>query len=336
MLEQIQSYFEQNKITKFRFTQLENAVFNQFATSFDEITTFPKDLREKLKSEFSLISLTLSETRESEDSTKFVFKTNDGNYIESVLMKHHDGRRTVCVSSQIFCAMGCIFCATGANKYKRNLTADEIVEQVLFVAKHLKPFDERVSNVVFMGMGEPFLNYKNVIESIKIFNNKKYFNIGARHITVSTAGIVPKIREFTELGLQLRLAVSLHAPTDELRSYLMPINQKYSIKELLEATDDFTKKTNKKVSFEYVLITNVNDRKEDAEKLAKLLKPRLCHLNLLVFNPHEFSTFKKPSKESVLAFKKIMDKEGIECSIRKSLGDDISGACGQLSGKKCR
>ena len=136
--------------------------------------------------------------------------------------------------------------------------------------------------------------------------------------------------------MQLRLAVSLHAPTDELRSYLMPINQKYSIKELLEATDDFTKKTNKKVSFEYVLIANVNDRKEDAEKLAKLLKPRLCHLNLLVFNPHEFSTFKKPSKESVLAFKKIMDKEGIECSIRKSLGDDISGACGQLSGKKCR
>jgi 23S rRNA (adenine2503-C2)-methyltransferase len=194
MLEQIQSYFEQNKIPKFRFSQLENAYFNQFATSFDEITTFPKDLREKLKSEFELASLTLAETRESQDSTKFVFRTKDGNYIEAILMKHHDGRRTVCVSSQIFCAMGCIFCATGANKYKRNLTTAEIVEQVLFIAKHLKTFDERVSNVVFMGMGEPFLNYKNVIDAIKIFNNEKYFNIGARHITVSTAGIVPKIK----------------------------------------------------------------------------------------------------------------------------------------------
>jgi 23S rRNA (adenine2503-C2)-methyltransferase len=249
-------------------------------------------------------------------------------------MLHKNKRRTVCVSSQIFCALGCKFCATGANTFKRNLTTQEIIEQVLFVSRYLKHNEEKVTNVVYMGMGEPFLNYNNVEESIKILNDENYFGIGARHITVSTSGIVPKIYKFIQLGLQIRLAISLHASNDKLRSKLMPINKKYPLKDLIKATDDFSKKTNKKVSFEYVLIKNINDSPKDAKELVNLLKGKLAHVNLLIYNPHEFANFKKPDIKTVKKFKQILDEAEIECSIRKSMGDDISGACGQLSGKQ--
>jgi 23S rRNA (adenine2503-C2)-methyltransferase len=334
MFNEIEKYFKENKIPKFRIKQLEDAVFKQSITSFEQITTYPKKLRDELSSKFSLATLSFVSIEESKDSSKFLLKTKDENFVEVVLMKHLDGRRTVCVSSQVFCPLNCKFCATGANKFERSLSCDEIVEQVLFVNKHLKDFNERATNVVFMGMGEPFLNYENVVCAIEILNNEKYLNISARHITVSTVGIIPRINDFARLGLQVRLAISLHAPNDKLRNELMPINKEYSLSKLLEATDEFSKITNKRVSFEYVLIKDVNDSVSCANELASLMKNRLSHVNLLVYNSHEFSDFEKPNKSVVLRFKKILDDNGIECSIRKSLGDDISGACGQLSGKR--
>ena len=333
MYEEIISYLEQNKVPKFRIKQLEDAIFKQFITDFDQITVYPKFLRDDLKQKFSLTSLTLIKSHKSNDTIKFVFKTKENQFIESVLMLHKDNRRTVCVSSQIFCALGCKFCATGANKFRRNLSTQEIIEQVLFISNHLKTNNERVTNIVFMGMGEPFLNYDNVVESIKIFNDENKFNIGARHITVSTSGIVPKIYEFAELGIQIRLAISLHAPNDKLRSEIMPINNKYPLSELMKACDNFSNKTNKRISYEYVLIKDINDNPKHATELAKLLKNRLSHINLLIYNPHEFATYEKPDIKTVMTFKEILQSEGIEVSIRKSLGDDISGACGQLAAK---
>ncbi len=332
MFEEIKNYFEKNKIPKFRFVQFEKAIYEQFISSFDEITVYPKSLREELNKKFSLNSLILVESYKSSDTIKFVFKTFDGNFIESVLMLHNDGRRTVCVSSQIFCAVGCTFCATGANKFERSLTLKEIVEQVLFIGRYLKNKNERVSNIVYMGMGEPFLNFESVVKSIKIFKEK--IGIGAKHIVVSTSGIIEKIKEFTDLNLKVRLAISLHAPNDELRSELMPINKKYPLKKLIEVCDYFTKKTNKRISYEYVLIKDVNDKISQAKELSNLLKNKLAHVNLLIYNPHQFAKFEKPTKENVNKFKKVLEENNIEVSIRKSMGDDIAGACGQLSGKK--
>ncbi len=336
MHEDIKEFFEKYKVPKFRFKQLEDAIFKQFVSNFDEITNFPKELREDLKKHFEISKMFLVESHKSGNTVKFVLKTQDEQYVESVLMIHNDGRRTVCVSSQVFCAVGCTFCATGANQFKRSLTADEIVEQVLFVSRYLKHEDEKVTNVVFMGMGEPFLAYDSVISAIKILNDETKYNIGARHITVSTSGIVPKIYDYANLGIQTRLAISLHAPNDKLRSELMPINKRYDLDELMKACDNFTQKTNKRISYEYVLIKNTNDSIENAKELVELLKNRLAHVNLLIFNPHEFSQFEMPDKTTVLRFRDILQEGGIEVSIRKSMGDDISGACGQLSGKVIR
>ncbi len=334
MYDEIKNYFKENKIPKFRFKQLEDAIFKNLITTFEDMSNFPKELREKLSKKFSLTSMILVESHRAGDTTKFVLKTKDNHFVESVLMHHNDGRKTVCVSCQVFCAVGCKFCATGANMFKRSLTTDEIVEQVLFISRYLKNKNERVTNIVYMGMGEPFLTYDTIIESLKIFNDEKKFNIGARHITVSTSGIIPKIYEYADLTIQSRLAISLHAPNSKLRSKIMPINDKYPLKELMKACDYFTTKTNKRISYEYVLIKGINDSIEYAEELSKLLQDRLAHVNILVYNPHEYSDFERPNEQVVKNFKKILDQNSIQNSIRKSMGDDISGACGQLSGKQ--
>ena len=333
MYTDVLNYFDEKKLPSFRKTQFQKALFDQLVTSFDEITVFPKFLRDELKEKFPLTSMFLVESHKSESTIKFVLKTHDGHFVESVLMLHRDNRKTVCVSSQVFCAVGCTFCATGANSFRRSLTAEEIVEQVLFVARYLKNKDDRVTNVVFMGMGEPFLVYKDVAQSVRILNDKDCFNIGARHITVSTSGIVPRIYEYAELGIQSRLAISLHAPNNKLRSEIMPLNNRYPLEDLMKACDFFVEKTNKRISYEYVLIRNINDRIDHAKELTKLLKGRLAHVNLLIYNPHEFASYEMPLKQDVIAFRDYLKAHGIEVSIRKSMGDDISGACGQLSGK---
>jgi len=320
VLNSVKEYFEKNKIPKFRYGQFENAYFKQGVSSFDEITVFPKNLREELEEEITFRKLKIIDTQKNNDTVKFLFETVDKTYVEAVLMIY-EKRKTLCVSSQIFCAMGCTFCATGANKFKRNLSTQEIIEQVLIASNYLREEDDsRVTNVVYMGMGEPFANYENVVSSIKILNDSDYFNIGARHITVSTCGIVPKIDEFAGLGLQVRLAISLHAPNDKLRSELMPINDTYPLAKLFAATNNFSQKTNKRVSFEYVLIKGINDAKKEANELVELLKGKLVHVNLLIYNPHEFAKFEKPDIKTVNNFKKILDENHIECSIRKKFG----------------
>jgi len=337
MTQTIEELFKENNVPKFRLKQLDHAIYQDLVTDFDQITTYPKWLREKLKkAEIKLTTLELVESHKSGNTVKFVLKTSDNQYIESVLIEHRDNRKTVCVSCQIFCAVGCKFCATGANPFKRSLTTQEIIEQVLFVSRYLKHNEERVTNIVYMGMGEPFLNYKSIEESIKILNNEKYFNIGARHIVVSTAGIIPKIYEYADFPLQTKLAISLHAPNQKLRSELMPINEKYTLKDLMKACDYFVEKTNKRISYEYVLIGGINDQIQQAKELVELLKNRKAHINLLVFNPHEFADYKKPEEKDVIAFRNYLQTRGLEVTIRKSMGDDISGACGQLSGKKLK
>jgi 23S rRNA (adenine2503-C2)-methyltransferase len=337
MLEKVKNYLVEIGVKNFRIGQLEKAFYSNFVIYFKDLTNFNKVLREKLIERFgeSFIDLSYVSHQESDDSVKFVLKTFDDNLIEVVLMKHLDGRRTVCVSSQIFCAMGCKFCATGQQPFKRNLSKSEILSQVLFVNDFLRKSEKScVTNVVFMGMGEPFLNYKNVKDAIFSLNDKDFFNIGARHITVSTCGIVPKIYEFMNIGLQVRLAISLHAPNDDLRDEIMPINNKYPLKVLFEALDEFVDRNNKRVSYEYVLIDSVNDSEKCAIELANLLKNRLSFVNLLVYNPHAFSEYKKPNVLRVSSFKKKLESFGIKVAIRKSLGDEIDGACGQLAGKR--
>lgn len=335
MKEQIEALFKENNVPKFRLKQLQHAIYKDLITDFDEISTFPKWLKDKIKAaNIPLTTMELVESHRSGNTVKFVLKTHDGHFVESVLIEHKDDRKTVCVSCQVFCAVGCKFCATGANSYKRNLTCDEITEQVLFVSRYLKHQEARVTNIVYMGMGEPFLTYKPVEASIKVLNSPDYFNIGARHIVVSTSGIVPRIYDYAEIGIQTKLAISLHAPNQKLRSELMPINDRYPLADLMAACDYFVEKTNKRISYEYVLIGGINDQIQQAKELVDLLIDRKSHVNLLVYNPHEFADYKMPLEKDVIAFRNYLQTRGIEVTIRKSMGDDISGACGQLSGKQ--
>jgi len=334
MYEAIKKFFEEEKVPKFRYKQIENAIFQNFLFNWDEIETLPKNLREKLKENFKIVSLQLQTQEKTGESVKFLFHTEDGYPVEAVLMLHKTGRQTVCVSSQVFCPLGCTFCATGANQYKRNLTKEEIIEQVLFVSRYLK--DQKlapVSNVVFMGMGEPFLNYEAVTEAIFVLNDRNKFDIGARHMTVSTSGIIPKIKAFADFSLQVRLAISLHAANNRLRSEIMPINVQYPLKELMKACDDYVEKKNKRISYEYVLISGINDSEAHARELSELLRERLAHVNVLIYNPHKFSDYKRPNRVTVDKFLKILEKNNINFSLRKSMGDEIKGACGQLAGE---
>jgi len=332
----------------YRLKQVKKAVFVDLVNDWDEATALSKELREKLKERLHISSLELLKLLESKnkDSTKAVFKLKDGNIIETVLMKHLNakeddakaGRNTICVSSQAGCAMGCGFCATGKMGLKRNLTSEEIVDQVLFFARWLtsdvkaRPC-HKVNNVVFMGMGEPFLNYDNTIQAIRILNDKDGFNLGIRHISVSTCGIIPGIEKFADENLQVNLAISLHAADDKTRSKLMPINKKYPLAELMKAVDDYIKKINRKVMFEYLLIDGVNDRAEDAKNLAKLMKNSLYHINLIKY--HDTSSGLKPSPQAKRTqFFDALKKLGVSATFRISFGEDILAACGQLAGNK--
>lgn len=310
----------------FRLRQAKEAVFKKFISNWNEATFLPLELREKLNQECPLEIKAETLVSKKEDSTKARITLKDGFQIETVLMGHQDGRNTVCVSCQVGCPMGCLFCATGGMGFKRNLTANEILEQVIFFSRIP---GMRVTNVTFMGMGEPFLNYQNVFDAIKILNSKEYFNIGARSISVSTCGIVEGIEKMAAEGLQLNLAISLHAPNDELRSYLMPINKKYSIKEILRSVDKFILKTKRKVMFEYVLIDGINDTEECAKELAELMRKKLYFVNLILYNPT--GKFKASKSKQVEKFKKILKKEKINFVQRYRFGDDIKAACGQFA-----
>ena len=314
----------------YRAEQVFKWIYVEEVTSFDDMTNISKELREKLKEVFSFHNFKILKKQQSVDGTqKYLFDILDDNAIESVLMEYHHGK-TICVSSQVGCKMGCKFCASTGIKFARNLTAGEIVEQILAVQR-----DEqiRISNIVFMGIGEPLDNFDNVMKAIKILNNPKGLNIGARHISISTSGLVPKIYELADRDLQCTLSISLHATNDKKRSEMMPVNNAYNIEELMKACRYYISKTNKRISFEYALAKNNNDNLKDAEELAKLLKGMLCHVNLIPINKIENGEFTKSTNENIIKFRDYLNSKGIVATIRRELGSDIDAACGQLRRK---
>ncbi len=316
----------------YRMKQVYDAVFREFVSDWNEAQSLPKDLRAVLSQECPLdIEAEIFEARDG-STVKAGLKMEDGAVIEAVLMKHKD-RRTVCVSCQVGCAMNCAFCATGKLGFKRNLSAFEMVEQVLVFERILRRggSGSGVTNVVFMGMGEPFNNYDAVMEAVRMINEE--IGIGARSISISTCGIVAGIKRFADEGLQVKLAVSLHAPNDELRSKIMPVNDAHSVDELLDALASYIETTNKKVMIEYLLLRDVNDSDEVARELASVLKSRLGRLfmiNLIPFNPTQ--GFQASSGERISRFREILEESGLNVTQRYRFGRDIKGACGQLAG----
>ena len=318
---------------KFRAEQIFKWLYVDKVKEFDEMTNLSLELREKLKQNYTMCNFKILKKQESADGTKkYLFDVLDGNAIESVLMQYKYGK-TICVSSQIGCKMGCKFCASTGIKFVRSLTAGEIVEQVLAVEQDI---NDKISNIVFMGIGEPFDNYDNVMKAIKILNNQRGLNIGARHISVSTSGLVPMIYKFADEDYQCTLSISLHATNDEKRSKMMPINNRYNIKELIEACKYYINKTNKRISFEYALAKDNNDNLEDAKELVKLLKGMLCHVNLIPINKIENGEFTKSSNENIIKFRDYLNDNGIVATIRRELGSDIDAACGQLRRKNLK
>ena len=315
---------------KYRAEQIFKWIFQDRVTNFDEMTNLSLELREKLKNNYNITNFEILKKQTASDGTiKYLFDVLDGNAIETVLMKYHYGY-SICVSSQIGCKMGCKFCASTGIAFARSLTSGEIVEQILAVER-----DEniRISNVVFMGIGEPLDNYENVVNAIRIINNPKGINIGARHISISTSGLVPNIYRLAEENIQCTLSISLHATTDEKRSKMMPVNNLYNINQLIQACKDYIAKTNRRVSFEYALAKDNNDNLEDAKRLVKLLKGMNCHVNLIPINKIENGQFTKSSNENIIKFRDYLNEHGIIATIRRELGADIDAACGQLRRK---
>lgn len=317
----------------YRAEQIFKWIYVDNVTSFDDMTNLSLEFREKLKSEFDLHIFKILKKQESKDGTKkYLFDVLDGNAIESVLMEYKHGK-TICVSSQIGCKMGCKFCASTGVKFARSLSAGEIVEQLLAVQR-----DEniKISNLVFMGIGEPLDNYDNVMKAIKILNNQKGINMGARHISISTSGLVPKIYKLAEENLQCTLSISLHSASNEKRSEMMPINNTYNIEELMKACKYYIEKTNKRISFEYALAKENNDNLEDAKALVKLLKGMICHVNLIPINKIEDGKYSKSTNENIMKFRDYLNEKGIVATIRRELGSDIDAACGQLRKKEVK
>lgn len=320
----------------YRHSQVNEAIYQKLIASWDEALVLPKILRDRLTEEAPLEIE--AKILESGATKKAAITLSDNNIIETVLIKNSDGRNTICVSSQVGCALGCLFCATGQNGYKRNLTSEEIVMQVLLFARELKATAERVDNVVFMGMGEPFLNWDNVAEAIKIINDKDGLNIAARAISISTSGITSGIRALIKFPLQVNLALSLHAPKDSLRQELMPIGKKYPLKSVFDALQDYLNEKNRKVMIEYLMLNEINDAIVQADDLADILEvfpKHLIMINLIAYNPTGENPKLQPSTEHrINGFKRELGKRGFEATIRESLGGSIASACGQLAGKK--
>ncbi len=298
------------------------------AVSFDEMSNLSKALRIRLS---DISTLYLPEIEEKfvsslDETRKYLLKLSDGSLIESVLMKYHHGY-TICISSQVGCRMGCKFCASTIGGRVRNLTPSEIIGQIMTIQRDL---GERISNVVMMGIGEPFDNFENVTKFLENVSHPDGLNIGHRHITVSSCGIAPKIRELAEIAPQITLSISLHATNDEMRNNIMPINKKYDIKTLLDACKYYIEKTNRRISFEYTLISGVNDNIDTAAQLAALLFGMLCHVNLIPVNPVSETGFKKPDTKKLEAFRLYLEKHKIPATIRREMGSDINAACGQL------
>ncbi|MGE7949157.1 23S rRNA (adenine(2503)-C(2))-methyltransferase RlmN [Lysinibacillus sp. NPDC093688] len=329
-LKQLEEWLKENGEKPFRAAQIFDWLYNKRVKTFEEMSNLSKGLREKLEASFSLTTLSTIIKQESKDGTiKFLFQLQDGYSIETVLMRHEYGN-SVCVTTQVGCRIGCTFCASTLGGLKRHLLAGEIVEQVVKVQQTLDEMGERVSHIVIMGIGEPFDNYDAMMNFLKVINHEKGLNIGARHITVSTSGIVPKIYQFADEQLQINFAVSLHAPNQEDRQKLMPIARAYKLDELMEAVQYYTQKTGRRVTFEYGLMSGENDSVEIAEELSALIKGIKCHVNLIPVNYVPERDYVRTSRSQIFAFEKTLKKNGINVTIRREQGSDIAAACGQL------
>ncbi|MBB5172129.1 23S rRNA (adenine(2503)-C(2))-methyltransferase RlmN [Texcoconibacillus texcoconensis] len=330
----LQQWLKEQGEPSFRASQIYQWLYEKRVTSFEEMSNLSKDLRGKLANDFTLDTLKLITSQTSSDGTiKFLFELQDGYSIETVVMRHNYGN-SVCVTTQVGCRLGCTFCASTLGGLKRNLQAGEIVAQVLEAQRHMDQQDERVSSVVVMGIGEPFDNFDPLMDFLKIINHDKGLNIGARHITVSTSGVVPKIYQFADEKLQINFAVSLHAPDTETRSRLMPVNRAYPLDQLMESLDYYIEQTGRRVTFEYGLFGSVNDTSEHAKQLAKLIKNMKCHVNLIPVNEVLERDYVRTPKEQIDEFEKTLKDEGINVTVRREQGHDIDAACGQLRAKE--
>lgn len=319
---------------KFRATQVFEWLYRKHATSFSDMSNLSLELREKLKENYEIEVLSLVEKQIAKDgTTKYLFALKDGGLIETVLMRMEYGH-SVCVTSQLGCNMGCAFCASGLLKKQRDLSAAEMVGQVMFVNQELLQEGQRVSHVVVMGTGEPFDNYDNVDRFVHILNEPKGLAIGARHMTISTCGLIPKIDIYSDNGLQTNLAISLHAPNDEIRNQLMPINRVYGMDDLRKSIKRYIEKTNRRVTFEYILLDSVNDSLVHARQLAHYVHGLNCYINLIPYNPVNENGFKKSTEEHVKAFHQELLRLKVNATLRKEHGGDIDAACGQLRAKK--
>lgn len=328
--EEMEEYFLNIGSKKFHAMQLFTWLYEKRVESYSEVTNIKKELLDNISRDYSIDRLKIVSVEEDVDVSKYLFELYDGEHIEAVLMRHDYGN-SVCISSQVGCNMGCKFCESGRRKKVRNLETYEMVLQILMIEKLL---GERVSHVVVMGIGEPFDNYDNLCRFLKIINHPKGMAIGARHITVSTCGVVPKVLEFSEFPLQINLAVSLHAPNNEIRDKIMPINKAYPLEKLIPALKTYLERTNRRITFEYILLKDINDSTKCAEELSKLVKEINCYINLIPYNETENIGFKRTNTIQIMRFYDILKKNNVNVTIRREFGGKISAACGQLRSKK--
>ncbi len=332
-IQELQTQIEELGEPLYRVTQIAKWLYQKGATSFEQMSDLSLELRQKLKEAFTISWPKILQKQVSKDGTvKYLFRLADEQTVESVLIPSQN-RFTICVSTQVGCKLGCKFCASGVAGFKRHLTSGEIVDQIL-AARQNQPH-RRITNVVFMGMGEPMDNYENVIAAVKLINSSAGLDIGARKITLSTSGMIPGIGKLAKEGIQVELSVSLHAGNSEVRNRLMPINRKYPIEQLISACRDYIQRTNRQITFEYTLISGVNDRVEDANDLAALLRRMKCQVNLIPLNPIREFPYKPPTVDTAKQFRKRLQMLGVDATIRKTMGRDIDGACGQLRLSRC-
>lgn len=332
--DEIKSFVEGLDLPLYKADQIWQGLYKNLWDLPDEFSNLSKEIRNKLSEQFSFSHLKLISKLFSKDNQteKALFQLPGGELVETVLMTYKK-RQTLCISTQVGCAMGCVFCATGQMGFGKNLSNGEIVEQVLYFSRELKKLDQQVTNVVFMGMGEPFHNYDASLQAIDKLNHQDGFKLGARRFTISTVGLIPEIRRFTKEKRQINLAISLHSTNDEIRSSILPVNKKYPIKHLIEACKDYVEITGRRITFEWALIDNLNDSKEEAKNLSVLLSEINCHVNIIPLNPTKRYDGKRAKIERAREFRNTLLKNGISCTIRVRRGIDIQAGCGQLAGK---
>ena len=320
-------------LKNYRLQQLYRAATKELVAGVADVTVLPKELRAALEAEafaFDAVTPVVVQNSNDKQTIKGLFRLHDGNEVEAVLMQHFNERNTVCISSQSGCAYACAFCSTGQAGFTRHLTPTEIFDQARYFARHLAAQGRKITNIVFMGMGEPFHNYAAVMDAVRLLNDPHGFGLGHRHITISTVGIVPQIDEFAGEEVQVNLAISLHAPTDDVRSSIMPVNKKWPVADLMAAVARYIAKSNRKVFFEYVMLDGVNDRPQDAEALARLMHGPLYHVNIIPYNTTPDAKLGATGDERIRAFSAILEARGVACTVRIPMGRDIAAACGQL------